>query len=144
MNKKGQGLSLNMIIIGLIVVVVLIIIIAVTTGYFGKIFAPSVNACESANGVCEANKLACVNPSDTSNSKRIVLTAYSDNCKKQNLDGVCCSKEVGGRSSSGGGNPSSLDTNTNSPSDLTTTTAIDPSTNRRHQILVRGFCGGDC
>ena len=36
LNKKGQGLSLNIIIIGVIALVILMVIIAIVTGHLGK------------------------------------------------------------------------------------------------------------
>lgn len=52
--KKGQGLSLNTIIIAIIVLVVLVVLVMIFTGYFGKIFTPSVKACSSQGGQCAA------------------------------------------------------------------------------------------
>ena len=86
MDKKAQGLSLNTIIIGLIVLVVLVIIIAVATGYFGKIFAPTVNSCSSAGGMCNAS----CGGLDDYGGQRTELTAYKDSCGTQK----CCSKGI--------------------------------------------------
>jgi len=53
MNKKGQGLSLNTIIIAIIVLVVLVVLILIFTGYF-NIFGKEVASCELKAGVCVA------------------------------------------------------------------------------------------
>jgi len=52
MSKKGQGLSLNTVIIAIIVLVVLVVLVMIFTGYFGKIFTPTVANCETAGGEC--------------------------------------------------------------------------------------------
>ncbi len=51
-TKKAQGMSLNTVIIAIIVLVVLVVLIMIFTGYFGKIFTPSVKACSTAGGEC--------------------------------------------------------------------------------------------
>ena len=53
-SKKGQGLSLNTIIIAIIVLIVLVVLVMIFTGYFGKIFTPSVKSCTVAGGQCAA------------------------------------------------------------------------------------------
>lgn len=54
MTKKGQGLSLNTVIIAIIVLVVLVVLVMIFTGYFGKIFTPSVKSCSTQGGQCAA------------------------------------------------------------------------------------------
>lgn len=53
MSSKGQGLSLNTIVIAAIVLVVLLIIVGMTTGYFGKwtgTFKSASDTCQGAGG----------------------------------------------------------------------------------------------
>ena len=51
-SKKGQGLSLNTIIIAIIVLIVLVVLVMIFTGYFGRIFTPSVRSCSAQGGQC--------------------------------------------------------------------------------------------
>ncbi len=51
-SKKAQGMSLNTVIIAIIVLVVLVVLVMIFTGYFGKIFTPTVGSCQSAGGTC--------------------------------------------------------------------------------------------
>ncbi|MBI3037159.1 hypothetical protein HYY73_05435 [Candidatus Woesearchaeota archaeon] len=51
-TKKGQGLSLNTIIIAIIVLIVLVVLVMIFTGYFGKVFTPSVASCPTQGGEC--------------------------------------------------------------------------------------------
>ena len=51
-SKKGQGLSLNTIIIAIIVLIVLVVLVMIFTGYFGRIFTPSVKSCTAQGGQC--------------------------------------------------------------------------------------------
>ena len=51
-SKKGQGLSLNTIIIAIIVLIVLVVLVMIFTGYFGKIVTPSLKSCTAAGGQC--------------------------------------------------------------------------------------------
>lgn len=51
-DKKGQGLSLSTVIIAIIVLVVLVVLVMIFTGYFGKIFTPSVSSCPTQGGTC--------------------------------------------------------------------------------------------
>ena len=53
-TKKGQGLSLNTIIIAIIVLIVLVVLVMIFTGYFGKIFTPAVKSCATQGGACVA------------------------------------------------------------------------------------------
>ena len=50
-SKRGQGLSLNTIIIGLIVLVVLVVLIAIFTGFSERV-VKDVTSCESKGGKC--------------------------------------------------------------------------------------------
>ncbi|MBI2176623.1 hypothetical protein HYU40_04755 [Candidatus Woesearchaeota archaeon] len=51
-TKKAQGMSLNTVIIAIIVLVVLVVLVMIFTGYFGKVFTPTVASCQSAGGTC--------------------------------------------------------------------------------------------
>ena len=51
-SKKAQGLSLNTIIIAIIVLIVLVVVVMIFTGYFSKIFTPSVKSCTTQAGEC--------------------------------------------------------------------------------------------
>ena len=51
-SKKAQGLSLNTIIIAIIVLIVLVVLVMIFTGYFGRIFTPSVKSCTAQGGGC--------------------------------------------------------------------------------------------
>jgi hypothetical protein len=54
MNKKGQGMPLNTIIIAIIVIVVLVVIILIFTGQI-NIFQRSANACLARGGFCSVD-----------------------------------------------------------------------------------------
>lgn len=51
-TKKAQGLSLNTIIIAIIVLVVLVVLVMIFTGYFGKLFTPTLRSCSTQGGQC--------------------------------------------------------------------------------------------
>lgn len=51
-SKKAQGMSLNTVIIAIIVLVVLVVLVMIFTGYFGKVFAPTVGSCAAGGGTC--------------------------------------------------------------------------------------------
>jgi|WetSurMetagenome_2_1015567.scaffolds.fasta_scaffold195584_2 hypothetical protein len=51
MFKKGQGMSLNTIIVAIIVLVVLVVLILIFTGYFSP-WSKNVGACSTQNGMC--------------------------------------------------------------------------------------------
>ena len=56
LSKKAQGMSLNTVIIAIIVLVVLVVLVMIFTGYFGRIFAPGVQNCETAlAGKCQVS-----------------------------------------------------------------------------------------
>lgn len=78
MGKKGQGLSINAIIIALIALTVLVVLIAIFTGAFGKII-PGFNDCENKGGKC-SDPPSC----DTDYSKNPAFT-----CEKSK---ICCFK----------------------------------------------------
>lgn len=59
-SKKGQGMSLNTIIIAIIVLIVLVIIVMIFSGYFARIFAPSVKSCQTGlGGTCVTAATDC-------------------------------------------------------------------------------------
>ncbi len=58
-NKKGQGLSLNTIIIAIIVLVVLVVIIMIFTGVLGGVFVPGISSCEQKGGDCNQPGTNC-------------------------------------------------------------------------------------
>ncbi len=69
-TKKAQGLSLNTIIIAIIVLVVLVVLVMIFTGYFGRIFTPGLQNCETTlAGTC---KPTC----DTTND--VTVATYKD------------------------------------------------------------------
>ena len=51
MDRKGQGLSLNFIIIGIIALLVVVIVVAVFTGFFGS-FGRTATDCSTIGGTC--------------------------------------------------------------------------------------------
>ena len=56
-NKKGQGLSLNMIIVAAIALIVLVIIVMIFTGRIG-IFRQGVEDCTGKGGTCSSEPCA--------------------------------------------------------------------------------------
>lgn len=63
-TKKAQGMSLNTVIIAIIVLVVLVVLIMIFTGYFSRIFTPTVQSCETTlSGKCRV--LACADDEAT-------------------------------------------------------------------------------
>ena len=87
MDNKGQGLSLNTIIVAIIVLVVLVVLIMVFTGVLGN-FTGEVSSCASNGGVCETTAVC----NEGGSSGRRELTSYTPSCNKGNEDGkVCCS-----------------------------------------------------
>lgn len=65
--KKAQGMSLNTVIIAIIVLVVLVVLVMIFTGYFGKVFTPTVASCTTAGGECKpgASATAACGKDDT-------------------------------------------------------------------------------
>ena len=84
MNKKGQGLSLNTIIIAIIVLFVLVIIIAVFSGSFGG-FTKEFNNCATKGGHECTPGASC----ETGWSKDPVLKC-KDTTGKEDTSSVCC------------------------------------------------------
>ena len=58
MEKKGQELSLTVIIVAVIALVVLIVLIAIFTGKISA-FTKKTGTCRAAGGTCEASGEAC-------------------------------------------------------------------------------------
>lgn len=61
LNRKAQGLSLNIIIMAVIALLVLIVIVFIFTGKT-RTFTKGVASCESKGGVCVASESACSGP----------------------------------------------------------------------------------
>lgn len=83
-SKKAQGLSLNTIIIAIIVLIVLVVVVMIFTGYFSKIFTPSVKSCTAQAGEC----------AEQCNTGQLGNEVVSGECPKR-TDGTslrCCSK----------------------------------------------------
>ena len=59
-GKKGQGLSINTIIIAIIVLVVLIVLVMIFTGYFSG-WTENVASCSSQGGSC-GEGYVCIGP----------------------------------------------------------------------------------
>jgi hypothetical protein len=87
MDRKGQGLSLNTIIVAIIVLIVLVVIIMLFTGYFGTRFTPQVTNCANSGGICtdgsDCGTDAFGNP----------LRSISGTCPVDTQ--VCCAKGIG-------------------------------------------------
>ena len=58
MEKKGQELSLTVIIVAVIALVVLVVLIAIFTGKIST-FTKKTGTCRAAGGTCEVNEKAC-------------------------------------------------------------------------------------
>ena len=58
MEKKGQELSLTVIIVAVIALVVLVVLIAIFTGKIGT-FTQKTGTCRAAGGTCEALEKDC-------------------------------------------------------------------------------------
>jgi len=67
MHKKGQGLSINTIIIAIIVLVVLVVLVMVFTGYFSG-WTRNVASCTSQGGTCIVTT-QCIGPFDNEVNK---------------------------------------------------------------------------
>jgi hypothetical protein len=98
-SKKGQGLSLNTIIIAILVLIVLVVIVLIFTGYFSRIFAPGVQSCTAKGGVCQAlgaDSATQCKDSTQGGSDRVLSTftvdadAVKAGCK--DVSEVCCRK----------------------------------------------------
>ena len=94
--KKAQGLSLNTIIIAIIVLVVLVVLVMIFTGYFGRVFTPSVSSCSTQGGTCVKEKTNCVGAFDGQEGKYVITKDCKDTDQKdeagviENPNGVCC------------------------------------------------------
>lgn len=99
MSSKGQGLSLNTIIIAAIVLVVLLILVGMTTGYFGNKWKPAFGRLTetSCRGQDGEEKTACattekeVYAAETSEGKKCCA---KKSCEE--LGGNCCGPGSGG------------------------------------------------
>ena len=86
MNKKSQGLSINVIIIVAIALIVLVVLIAIFTGRLGS-FVTGIDAAQSCQSSCEAiGKPATSNEglSDCKSPKSFIPGKYT------NFDNGCC------------------------------------------------------
>jgi hypothetical protein len=83
LSSKGQGLSMNTIIIGALVLIVLIILVGITTGYLGnwrdKFASATATTCEEAGGQ--------VFDSDTCSGGKKKASGFYENVKSGQ---VCC------------------------------------------------------
>ena len=95
-SKKAQGMSLNTVIIAIIVLVVLVVLVMIFTGYFGKIFTPSVSSCGTQGGECELVKTDCKGAFAEQEGKYVVTKDCKDTDPTKAGDetpaGVCCLK----------------------------------------------------
>jgi hypothetical protein len=87
-DRKGQGMPLNVIIIAVICLLVLIVIIFIFTGKTGQ-FKKGVDSCVSRGGTCQTGDQTCSGPVLT------VGTGSSDVSCDINNDGIqegtrCC------------------------------------------------------
>ena len=96
LSKKAQGMSLNTVIIAIIVLVVLVVLVMIFTGYFGKIFTPSVSSCATQGGSCVASAADCKGAFNEQEGKYVVTKdcKNTDPTKTGNevANGVCCLK----------------------------------------------------
>ena len=90
LTKKGQGLSLNTIIIAIIVLIVLVVLVMIFTGYFGKIFTPTVQNCATQGGTC----LATADCRPAENDRVIVKAADAVKAGCAATGEVCCRKAL--------------------------------------------------
>jgi hypothetical protein len=90
MSKKGQGLSLNTIIVAIVVLIVLVVLIMIFTGYFGSRFTPEVTSCANSGGVCQADSEDSAAPCgyDAFDTPKAKLSATCDT-------GICCARGLG-------------------------------------------------
>ncbi|MBI2142006.1 hypothetical protein HYU15_00775 [Candidatus Woesearchaeota archaeon] len=83
-DKKGQGLSLNTIIIAIIVLVVLVVIIMVFTGAFGTTIVPGINECEKKPNQKCASSVGELCGEGSVEKYKVIGIGKCDN------DGKCC------------------------------------------------------
>jgi hypothetical protein len=80
-STKGQGLSLNTIIIAILVLIVLIVVVLIFTGYFGRMFTPGVQSCIAKGGSCEdlnANPPGSCDPTKGDQQVGLAYTTVKD------------------------------------------------------------------
>ncbi len=84
--KKGQGLSLNVIIIAAIALIVLIVLVFILTGRM-QIFGKGLNDCESKGGECDSR----------TNCKALKgnVEIPGTECGDVDSTRVCCLKVIG-------------------------------------------------
>ena len=87
LSKKAQGMSLNTVIIAIIVLVVLVVLVMIFTGYFGKIFTPSVSSCGTQGGTCVLTEAACATSFGEAGK-----TVYAKDCSDKVPKEFCCLK----------------------------------------------------
>lgn len=81
MDKKGQGLSINTIVVSAIAVVVLVVIILVFTGKIG-VFNHTASDCVKNSGTCVKDEVSC-----TSTGGRVMSYSCDDT-----KNPICCLK----------------------------------------------------
>ena len=86
MDKKGQGLSINAIIVAAIALIVLVVLVAVFTGRFGG-FISEVDRCK---GSCVDSDLDCGGTYDTIDAKGACDQDGDGKLETNGRDGVCC------------------------------------------------------
>ena len=93
MNKKAQGLSLTVIVIGIIVLVVLVVLVFIFTGRTGK-FSGDIAKCEARGGTC-MEKSICNGPVDSSIDCGKLITTQKTGGRtwfSRSMEKVCCIK----------------------------------------------------
>ena len=100
MNKKAQGLSINVIIIVAIALIVLVVLIAIFTGRLGS-FVGGLESTANCASSCKSFGMdkSSINTKDTCTSsptdtRRKVPGRYAD-IPEGNTFGCCCEKPVG-------------------------------------------------
>lgn len=94
-------MSLNTVIIAIIVLIVLVVLVMIFTGYFGKIFTPTVASCEGGGGTCTAASTGCGN--DELNRPIGQLKGYKclSSDSKPDTTKVCCQRTTTGATAFG-------------------------------------------
>jgi hypothetical protein len=87
MNKKAEGLSMNIIVVAAIALLVLVVIILIFTGRM-SIFTQGVNACEPKGSCLTVGE--CTQQEGTTNYVDRKLICYQDNKKTPDLTKECC------------------------------------------------------
>ena len=84
--KKGQGLPLNTVIIGILVILVLVILSSVVSSFFVNSYDGAVNSCASAPGKCFDNDThKCVSETEQGNE---IKGHNKTGCEEE--DYLCC------------------------------------------------------